>query len=134
MPELMAPRLDDLYKMVAFIYGDKLSSRSAEGTFAHLVEVCGMLTIHDRNKKREGLTVTDALCKALGWYFPLLAKFRVSSVEALIFRKFPLCCPYCREAPHNEGKCKLVGARPQLSIMLNYPSFTRRTGRLVQRR
>src|ERR1700740_2191578 len=94
-----SPRLDDLYKMVAYIYGDKLSSRSTAATFAHLVEVCGMLTIHDRKKKREGLDVADALCKALGWYFPLLAKFKVSSVEKLIFRKFPLCCPYCREAP-----------------------------------
>ncbi len=50
------PRLDDLYKMVAYIYGDKLSNRSSAATFAHLVEVCGMLTIHDRNKKREGFT------------------------------------------------------------------------------
>ena len=108
MPELTLPRLDDLYKMVAYIYGDKLSSRSPSATFAHLVEVCGMLTIHDRNKRREGLTVTDALCKALGWYFPLLAKFKVQSAEALIFRKFPLCCPYCREAPHNDAECKLV--------------------------
>ncbi len=108
MPDLTPPRLDDLYKMVAFIYGDKLSSRSPSATFAHLVEVCGMLTIHDRNKRREGITVTDALCKALGWYFPLLAKFKVSSAEALIFRKFPNCCPYCRQSPHDDTQCKLV--------------------------
>lgn len=99
MVRISTPRLDDLYKMVAYIYGDKLSSRSSEATFSHLVEVCGMLTIHDRDKKREGLDVTDALCKALGWYFPLLAKFKVESIEQLVFRKFPLVCPYCREAP-----------------------------------
>ena len=108
MPEKASLRLDDLYKMVAHIYGDKLSSRSISATFAHLVEVCGMLTIHDRNKKREGFDVADALCKALGWYFPLLAKLKVRSVEALIFRKFPSCCPYCRQAPHDEVACKLV--------------------------
>jgi NTP pyrophosphatase (non-canonical NTP hydrolase) len=108
MAQKASLRLDDLYKMVAYIYGDKLLSRSTSATFAHLVEVCGMLTIHDRNKKREGFDVADALCKALGWYFPLLAKFKVRSVEALVFRKFPSCCPYCREAPHNEATCKLV--------------------------
>ncbi len=101
-------RLDQLYKMTAHIYGDRNSARSKEATFAHFVEVCGMLTIHDRRKKRENLTIADALCKALGWYFPLLAKLRISSVEALLFRKFPGVCPYCREAPHNEAKCKLV--------------------------
>jgi NTP pyrophosphatase (non-canonical NTP hydrolase) len=116
------PRLDDLYKMIAYIYGDKLSSRSTSATFAHLVEVCGMLTIHDRKKKREGLDVVDALCKALGWYFPLLAKFKVGSVERLIFRKFPWCCPYCRETPHNEGKCKLVKGT---ASTVNHPELAR---------
>src|SRR5262245_47832374 len=101
-------RLDNLYKMVAFIYADKNLTRTATATFAHFVEVCGMLTIHDRKKKREGVNVTDALCKALGWYFPLLAKFGVRSVEDLIFRKFPNVCPYCRSAPHRETDCKLV--------------------------
>jgi hypothetical protein len=101
-------RLDDLYKMVAHIYSDKNVTRTATATFAHFVEVCGMLTIHDRRKKREGIDVTDALCKALGWYFPLLAKFRIRSVEELVFRKFPRVCPYCRSAPHNESQCKLI--------------------------
>jgi NTP pyrophosphatase (non-canonical NTP hydrolase) len=101
-------RLDDLYKMTAHIYADRNSVRSKEATFVHFVEVCGMLTIHDRRKKREHFDIADALCKALGWYFPLLAKLRVRSVESLVFRKFPGVCPYCRLVPHNEGTCKLV--------------------------
>lgn len=101
-------RLDDLYTMTAHIYGDRNSTRTKEATFAHFVEVCGMLTVHDRRKKREHFDITDALCKALGWYFPLLAKLRIRSVESLVFRKFPGVCPYCREVPHNEAKCKLV--------------------------
>jgi NTP pyrophosphatase (non-canonical NTP hydrolase) len=101
-------RLDDLYMMTSHIYGDRNSTRTKEATFAHFVEVCGMLTIHDRRKKREHFDIADALCKALGWYFPLLAKLRVRSVEKLVFRKFPGVCPYCRETPHNEGRCKLV--------------------------
>ena len=101
-------RLDTLYKMTAHIYADRNSVRSKEATFAHFVETCGMLTLHDRRKKRENLSISDALCKALGWYFPLMAKMRIESVESLIFRKFPGVCPYCREAPHNEARCKLV--------------------------
>lgn len=46
-------RLDDLYRMTAFIYGDRNSTRPKEATFAHFVEVCGMLTVHDRGKRKE---------------------------------------------------------------------------------
>jgi hypothetical protein len=102
------PRLDDLYKMVAYIYNDKNMDRTSAATFTHFVEVCGMLTVHDRKKQREGFDVTDALCKALGWYFPLLAKLRIASVEALVFRKYPNACPYCRFKPHREIECKQV--------------------------
>jgi NTP pyrophosphatase (non-canonical NTP hydrolase) len=100
--------LDDLYRMTAHIYSDRNSVRSKEATFAHFVEVCGMLTIPDRKKKRENVDVADALCKALGWYFPLLAKLGIQSVEALVFRKFPSVCPYCRKAPHEDMICKQV--------------------------
>jgi len=101
-------RLDDLYRMVAYIYSEQNAQRPALVTFAHFVEACGMLTIHDRKKKREAFTAIDALCKALGWYFPLLAKHGVRSAEELIFRKFPYVCSYCRQAPHNDPECKLV--------------------------
>jgi NTP pyrophosphatase (non-canonical NTP hydrolase) len=101
-------RLDDVYRMVAHIYGEQNAQRSATATFAHFVEVCGMLTIHDRRKKKEGISVESALCKALGWFFPLMAKFRVRSIEELVFRKYPFVCPYCRLCPHQDAKCKTV--------------------------
>jgi NTP pyrophosphatase (non-canonical NTP hydrolase) len=100
--------LDDLYRMTAHIYSEQNAQRPVSSTFAHFVEVCGMLTIHDRRKKKEGINLVGALCKALGWYFPLLAKLRVRSVEELIFRKYPGVCPYCRLAPHEDGRCKSV--------------------------
>jgi NTP pyrophosphatase (non-canonical NTP hydrolase) len=102
------PRLDELYKMVAYIYSHQNAQRSATTTFAHFAEVCGMLTIHDNPKRREEYNVVDALCKALGWYFPLLAKLRVRSAEQLVFRKFPYVCPYCRRNPHDDSVCKRV--------------------------
>jgi hypothetical protein len=108
MPLSINPRLDDLYRMVAYIYNDKNITRTSTATFCHFVEVCGMLTLHDRKKHREGLTVNDALCKALGWYFPLLSKLKIASVEELIFRKYPDACPYCRAKPHRELECKQV--------------------------
>jgi NTP pyrophosphatase (non-canonical NTP hydrolase) len=92
--------------MVAHIYSEQNAHRPASATFAHFVEVCGMLTVHCRNKKREGVTLVEALCKALGWYFPLMAKFKVASVEELVFRKYPSVCPYCRLRPHQDLLCK----------------------------
>jgi NTP pyrophosphatase (non-canonical NTP hydrolase) len=101
-------RLDDLYKMVSHIYSEQNAQRPVSATFAHFVEVCGMLTIHNRSKKKEGITLENALCKALGWYFPLLARFKVASVEDIVFRKYPLVCPYCRLRQHDDGKCKTI--------------------------
>jgi len=101
-------RLDDLYKMTAYIYRDANLARSREATFLHFVEVCGLLTQSHRQKKWDNLDVPGALCKALGWYFPLLAKMGVRSVEELIFAKYPGVCPYCRVKPHDEINCKLV--------------------------
>lgn len=100
--------LDQIYRMTAYIYSEQNAIRPVANTFSHFVEVCGMLTIHDRRKKREGLEFVDALCKALGWYFPLLAKLRVKSVEEIVFRKYPYVCPYCRKAPHEDRICKTV--------------------------
>jgi NTP pyrophosphatase (non-canonical NTP hydrolase) len=100
--------LDQAYQMIAYIYGEQNSHRSAATTFAHFVEVCGALTVHDRKKRREGMGVLDALCKALGWYFPLMSKFRVKSIQALIYKKYPYSCPYCRRTPHIDAACKVV--------------------------
>lgn len=108
MPE-KSLRLDDLYKMVAYIYSNQSASRSVRATFAHFVEVCGMLTSLDNPKReREGITPQAALCKALAWYFPMLSQLRVASVEELVFRKFPYVCPYCRRCPHDDEICKEV--------------------------
>jgi len=98
--------LDDLYLMVSKIYSEQNYLRSPIATFGHFVETCGMLTAYDRRKKREDFNVEDALCKSLGWFFPLLAKFHVTSVESLVFRKFPYACPYCRQCPHRDSICK----------------------------
>ena len=100
--------LDDLYLMTAHIYSHRNEERSVEATFAHFVEVCGMLSLHGRPKRREGIDVPDALCKAFGWLFPLCAKLGVVSLERLLFRKYPNACPYCRLRPHNEVRCKIV--------------------------
>lgn len=100
--------LDDLYRMTAYVYSEQNAIRPIASTFSHFVEICGMLTALDRRKKKEAFDFIDALCKALGWYFPLLAKLKVRSAEELIFRKFPYACPYCRRAPHEDRVCKTV--------------------------
>lgn len=101
-------RLDELYKMTSHIYSEQNFSRSVEATFLHFVEVCGLLTILARKKNRDNISFEDSICKALGWFFPLMAKCEVESIEQLIFRKFPMVCPYCRLAPHKDRVCKVV--------------------------
>jgi NTP pyrophosphatase (non-canonical NTP hydrolase) len=109
-------RLDDLYYMTAHIYSEQNAARPPETTFAHFVEVCGMLATYDRRKKREEFDIEDALCKALGWFFPLLARFKIASVEELVFLKYPYTCPYCRKTPHKDSLCKTVrGTKPTVN-------------------
>ncbi len=45
--------LDDLYKMVSHIYSEQNAHRPARETFAHLVEVCGMLALIDKESVRK---------------------------------------------------------------------------------
>lgn len=101
-------RLDDLYKMTCYIYQDANMTRSREATYLHFVEICSLLTQAERKKKKVTVDIPSAICKALGWYFPLLGRMGVASVEQLVFLKFPYACPYCRETPHQDEKCKLV--------------------------
>jgi nucleoside phosphorylase/NTP pyrophosphatase (non-canonical NTP hydrolase) len=108
MTERQEITLDQLYYMTAYIYSDKNSERSPIATLAHFVEVCAGLTGQARRKRREDFTLESALCKALGWYFPLMAKFNVASIEDLVYRKYPYVCPYCRLEQHAELRCKSV--------------------------
>lgn len=98
--------LDALYQMTAYIYSEQNSGRSKESTFAHFVEVCGMLASLSQNKRRSSLDLSDALCKALGWFFPLIDAFNIKSLERVVFRKFPYACPYCAKCPHDPSNCK----------------------------
>lgn len=100
--------LDQLYRMTAHVYSEQNFHRPVSATFLHFVEVCGMLTAIARKKKRESLSFEDSLCKSLGWFFPLMAKCGVVSVEKLVYRKFPYVCPYCRQCPHEDMDCKTV--------------------------
>ena len=100
--------LDEMYRMTAYIYSEQNAQRPTSATFSHFVEVCGILSMRARKKRREGVSFEDALCKALGWYFPLMAKFKVKSLEELVYRKYPNVCPYCRESPHSDENCKTV--------------------------
>lgn len=109
MPSVEAPiSLDDLYNMTAQMYSHRNEERAVTATLAHFVEVSAALTAAARKKRRDELDMTGALCKALGWFFPLMAKLDVASVEELVYRKYPYACPYCRSTPHNERNCKLV--------------------------
>lgn len=99
--------LDDIYKVVAYIYHEKNERRERESTFSHLSEASGFLAAQCSKPNPDLISITSSLCRTLGWYFPLLAKARIRSAEGLIFRKFPSVCPYCMKVPHDPTTCKL---------------------------
>lgn len=51
--------LDEIYRMTAYIYNEQNAVRPVAATLAHFVEVCGMLTIHDRRKRKEGIDFVE---------------------------------------------------------------------------
>lgn len=118
--------------MTAFIFSEQNDGRSRESTFNHFVEVCGMLSSIEGNKPRGEIDINDALCKSLAWFFPLIAKFGVASLESLIYRKYPGVCPYCRRSPHSDVHCKSVlGLRPGV---LNHDELKRKATDTFDRR
>lgn len=105
---LREPRLrtlDDWYCSINAIYLDKNQPRPIESVFTHLVEALGGVSQAVR-KGKDNLTIAKEVVKTLAWWLALCGKARVRSVEEMVWGKFPCACPYCREQPHNDDKCK----------------------------
>lgn len=104
--------IDDWYKTVNYIYGDRNFYRDAMAIFAHLTEVIGGLSQLASEKKKarpDGtpLRPEEFMPKALAWWFALCGKLGVSSVGSLLWLKFPGVCPYCqKEMDHDTSACQ----------------------------
>lgn len=98
--------LDEWYKLINSIYMDRNFYRSPESVFTHLVEVIGGLSSSASHKVKVGSSGTIFLAKALGWWLALCGQVGISSVEAMIWKKFPYVCPYCKKIPHVQRYCK----------------------------
>lgn len=104
--------LDEWYKTVNSIYLSRNFYRDSSSIFMHLVEVIGGLTPLASRKIRPGTDPAAFLPKAISWWLALCGKVGVSSVEAMVWAKFPGKCPYCHEKPHlancgpNQGRAE----------------------------
>ena len=93
-----ALRLDDLYKMVAHIYSGQNIARTSTATFAHFVEVCGMLTLHDRPKKEKVLMSLRRSAKRWVGTFRSWPKCAYAALKSLFFVNFRACVPIAESA------------------------------------
>lgn len=108
MPYHISPHfrsLDDWYHIINKIYFDKNFFRDAKLIFTHLVEILGGLTILYTNKQKN-INPEEQIAKAIAWWLVLCGKMNIRSVQDMLFIKFPYCCPYCFETPHNEEICR----------------------------
>jgi NTP pyrophosphatase (non-canonical NTP hydrolase) len=97
--------LDDWYRRINRIYLDRNFYRDAYSIYAHLVEVVGGLSLLASDKKKSGVDVNRHVPRAVAWWFALCGKVGVSSVEQMLWWKFPYVCPYCQECPHDNDIC-----------------------------
>ncbi len=99
--------LDEWYRLVNSIYMDRNFYRTPDSVFTHLVEVVGGLSSSASRKLKTRKNGVTYLAKALGWWLTLCGHIGVRSVEALIWKKFPYVCPYCRKIPHAKRDCEI---------------------------
>lgn len=106
------PSLDDTYAELNGIYLDSNFYKDEFQIFTHLVEVVGGLSSVGSEKLDRLKQVRRYMPKAIAWWLALAGRVGVTSVEAMLWVKFPRCCPYCLQTPHQAGKCK--AANPNL--------------------
>ncbi len=97
--------LDEWYRMLDKIFGDKNSRRSPTDIFTHLIEVVGGLSIIVSEKREPMLSPESFVPKAIAWWMALCEKAYVSSVAEMVWTKFPYLCPYCQRCPHDADLC-----------------------------
>lgn len=100
--------LDDWYQLLNVIYWNRNYQRDSAHIFTHLVEVVGSLSILATKKRDVEPTpemVAPFLAKALAWWLALCGEVGITSVQKLLWTKFPSVCPYCRSKPHDQDEC-----------------------------
>lgn len=101
-----ASTLDEWYYLINKIYLQRNYHRSPESIFMHLVEVVGGLSSVASGKKKQHVTLNEFVPKAIAWWMALAGKLGITSVESMIWSKFPYCCPYCAPDKHEDRSCK----------------------------
>jgi NTP pyrophosphatase (non-canonical NTP hydrolase) len=99
-------RLDDLLKRLpeeAFVACGPPGSLLA---LVRLVMNCGAIAGDSRREKWSAPSLMDAFCAALRDFILLSQRLEITSLETIIFRKYPGFCPYCKMSPHEESRCK----------------------------
>jgi pyrimidine deaminase RibD-like protein/NTP pyrophosphatase (non-canonical NTP hydrolase) len=97
--------LDEWYRILDGIYGDKNANRTAASIFTHLIEVVGGLSQIVSEKQEARPKPETFVPKALAWWMALCRKVYVKSVADMIWTKFPFVCPYCLRCPHDADVC-----------------------------
>jgi NTP pyrophosphatase (non-canonical NTP hydrolase) len=75
------------------------------GIFTHLVEVVGGLSLLASQKKKPGIVPEEFVSKCIAWWLALCGKVGVKSVAEMLWAKFPECCAYCQQNPHDPDMC-----------------------------
>jgi pyrimidine deaminase RibD-like protein len=121
--------LDDWYRIINVIYEPRNFYREPASIFMHLVEIIGGLGALaleiSPNAKRD--LIQEYVPKALGWWMSLCGRVGVTSVQKMLWGKFPGICPYCEEPEHLVKKCRplrLKKAAPRWDFLQEKASDT----------
>src|SRR6185369_2948895 len=98
--------LDDWYRSLNWIYAHRNFDKPPVAVLAHLVEVIGGVSMLASGKKKPKVDPQEFIAKSIAWWFALCARFRVKSVEDLLWIKFPAVCPYCQKSECDAVQCK----------------------------
>jgi len=100
--------LDTWYLRLNNIYWNHNYYRSAAEIFSHYVEVIGGLSSLASDKVKKNVEPQAYIAKTLAWWLALAGKLGVTSVEDLLWDKFPNVCPYCKQPKCLGGPCQIA--------------------------
>jgi pyrimidine deaminase RibD-like protein/NTP pyrophosphatase (non-canonical NTP hydrolase) len=98
--------LDHWYVAINRIYWNRNFDRDPAVIFLHLAELIGGLSGTVTRKQKPGVDPLQHLAKAVGWWLALCGRLGVTSVEQLLWDKFPSVCSYCQASPHSDPECR----------------------------
>lgn len=112
--------LDEWHLSINGTFRRRNWERSEEQICLHLAELLGAISRATTGRPTRNLSVPVTVVKSIAWWSALCGKYRIKSVQEMVWAKFPGICPFCLQDNHDSWVCRQrrsVSERPDWSAV-----------------